>query len=417
MAKSSGAGLFSRIYGRAAGRATPEAAQAEPTDDRKDLKAAAQLAVQVEFTTIPAYLTALYSISQPDSSAYQLLRSVVMEEMFHFNEAANLLVGIGGLPQCKGPFAPRYPGYLPHANPSTTPYVGLYRAAPDVFENVFAAIERPAPPHAPAQGDNYDTIAQLYEALRDGLESYQGTPSLFTPNPAGRQRTEIYLGKFGGTPVAVSDMASARLAINEITEQGEGNVPADQPLVPIQPWGAYDHYGQRTDGTYGPIIGTPFEMSHFTKFRTVALDTANFPDTYPIISNARLQDFSNPVAQEKAKLFDLAYSLMLEALEMSFRALPAGTPDPFFTLVLPLMHQVMPALARTLVTTPAHPDGDSSVGPNAAPLFVYRPDGKLANLVRGLAKLQHAAGKAERDALTAALDSAQDMLAAEGSKK
>ncbi|TAN53637.1 MAG: hypothetical protein EPN21_01135, partial [Methylococcaceae bacterium] len=89
-------GLFSRIRSK--------------TDDRSALQSAAQLAIQVEFTTIPAYLTALYSISQPDSKAYQALRSVVMEEMFHVNQAANLLVSIGGLPRFTGEeVVPKYP--------------------------------------------------------------------------------------------------------------------------------------------------------------------------------------------------------------------------------------------------------------------------------------------------------------------
>ncbi|MEN9867931.1 MAG: hypothetical protein RL748_3521, partial [Pseudomonadota bacterium] len=226
-------------------------------DDRLQLQQAAQLAIQVEFTTIPTYLTALYSISEVDSKAYQALRSVVMEEMFHLNQAANTLVALGGLPKLTGDVVPTYPCYLPHANTSTTPYIGLYRASPDVFENVFVAIEEPAPAHAPAQGDNYSTIAQLYEALVQGMESYSGSTPLFEANPAGRQRTDIYLGKFGGKPIEVTCLTSARAGINEIVKQGEGSAPEGQSLVPVQAFGAYNHYGERSDGTYGPIIGTP----------------------------------------------------------------------------------------------------------------------------------------------------------------
>lgn len=365
-------GLFSRIRSK--------------TDDRSALQSAAQLAIQVEFTTIPAYLTALYSISQPDSKAYQALRSVVMEEMFHVNQAANLLVSIGGLPRFTGEeVVPKYPTYLPHANQSTTPYIGLYRASTDVFENVFAAIERPAPAHAPAEGDNYNTIAQLYDALLEGMENYNGTPPLFTPDPAGRQRTDIYLGKFGGKPVDVTNLKKAKLAVREIVQQGEGSVPEGQSLIPIEPWGTYNHYGNRTDGTYGPILGTPYEMSHFIKFRQVALDTADFPATYPIVSNARLEDFHNPRAIHLAELFDGAYSIMLDALQQSFcQPCNSAAPDPFFALALPLMHQTMPNLARSLMNTPTRKDGDKSVGPNAAPLFRYLPKSSLAKLGQGI---------------------------------
>lgn len=328
-------GLFDRLRQAAVGR--------------KDLQQAAQLAVQVEFTTIPAYLSGLYSITDAASDAYQALRSVVMEEMFHVNQAANILVGLGGTPRFTGDYTPTYPNYLPHANPRTTPMVGLFRASPAVFEDVFAAIETPAPAGAPPQGDNYDTIAQLYEALAAAVDAYPGNP--FAPGPSeGRQRTDIYLGKFGGTVLRVTDKQCFHAAVNQIVKQGEGTVPATAPLVPIERYGTYNHYGQRTDGTYGPILGTPCEMSHFTKFRRVALDTANFPATLPIISNPAIDQFTNATARAKAELFDRHYSVLLRALERCFQA---ELPDPYFGVVLNLMHRVLPRLARALMTTAA----------------------------------------------------------------
>lgn len=354
---------------------------------RLPLQQALQLAVQIEFTTIPAYLTALYSIKQPDSSAYQLLRSVVMEEMFHVNQAANLLVAIGGLPKFTGDAVPRYPNYLPHANPETTPYVGLCRATPDVFENVFAAIETPAPPHAPPQGKCYDTIAQVYDAAVAGLKAYNGPEPLFTPDPDGRQRKDIYPGKFGGKPVIVTDMESAALGVKQILQQGEGSVPEAQSYVPTERWGTYNHYGERTDGTYGPIIGTPFEMSHFKKFRTVALDKANFPPTFPIMSDPRRDDFHDELAIEAAEVFDVAYSIMLSALERSFRQPRDDAPDPFFALALPLMHQVLPSVARTLMNTATRSDGDNAVGPNAAPTYLYQSGCTVDDIPLGIDKV------------------------------
>ena len=366
-------GLFSRVLGG--------------NNDREALQQAAQLALQVEFTTIPAYLSALYSIAQPASNAYQLLRSVVVEEMFHLNQAANLLIGIGGLPKLTGDAAPSYPTYLPKANTATTPFIGLVQASTDVFANVFAAIEAPAPPLAPPQGDKYDTIAQLYEALRRGLHSYTGS-DLFQPNPDGRQRIDIYLGKFGGKPVNVTDMASADLAIQQIVQQGEGHAPFGKPLEPKEKWGTYNYYGMRTDGTYGPIIGEPLESTHFVKFRTIALDTANFPKTRAIVSNPRLDDFSNKEARQKAQSFNTAYSILLKALEATFHTRPDpmfGATDPYFGVALPLMHDVMPSLALSLMSTPALENGDPDTGPYAAPTFTYRADADLKELGKGIA--------------------------------
>jgi len=367
-------------------------------DDRTVLQDAAQLAIQVEFTTIPAYLTALYSISEPDSAAYQALRSVVVEEMFHVNQAANLLVAIGGLPRFTPPFAPSYPCFLPHANRETTPLIGLYRASLEVFADVFEAIETPAPSDAPPQGDHYNTIAQLYGALRQGLVRYHGQPPLFTPNPEGRQRTDIYLGKFGGKPEPIATLDNAEGAIRQIVQQGEGHVPIGKPLVPFERFGAYNQYGERTDGTHGPIIGTPYELSHFRKFRGVRLDSGRFPATYPIVSNARHEDFTNPVAIAKAKQFDTAYSLVLKALEATFRGPPgAAAPDPYFATALPLMHQVLPNLARALMTTPTRADGDPKAGPNAAPTFTYDPAASVASLGEGIVGVMDLVAKTAPD--------------------
>ncbi|MFZ2725969.1 MAG: ferritin-like domain-containing protein [Methylococcaceae bacterium] len=358
-------------------------------DDRAALQEAAQLAIQVEFTTIPAYLTALYSISQSDSNAYQLLRSVVIEEMFHVNQAANLLVAIGGKPRFTEDYTPTYPCYLPQANTNTTPYIGLYRASVDVFANVFTAIETPAPSDAPPEGDNYNTIAQLYGALQSGLQSYNGSQVLFESDHCARQRKDIYLGKFGGKPVEVTNMETANLAITEIVQQGEGSVPSGKPLNPTEKWGAYNHYGLRTDLTYGPIIGKPNEMSHFMKFRAITQSNDAFPSTYPIISNPKREYFTNPMAVELAKCFDYAYSIMLQALERTFvkpKCLHGrwAEVDPYFTVALPLMHYVLPNLARTLMTTPAYTDGDSAVGPNAAPTFLYEADANIDSLRKSL---------------------------------
>ncbi|CAN7161207.1 ferritin-like protein [Trinickia sp. LjRoot230] len=381
---------------------------------RKRLQQAAQLAIEVEFTTIPPYLSALYSIVDVGSKAYQLLRSVVMEEMFHVNQAANLLVGIGGQPRFTGVAAPTYPCYLPHANPNRTPYIGLCPASPAVFENTFAAIEAPAPPHAAAQGDQYDTVAQLYEFLRDGIVAYRRAtfaPPLFQSNPNARQRTDIYLGKFGGKSMVVHDVASALDGIEQIVQQGEGSAPAAAALVATSAFGTYNYFGDRVDGTYGPIIGTPYEMSHFRKFRMAALDVANFPATYPIASNPKRSDFSNEVALRLVETFDVAYSMMLDALESSFAAAApsaSGAPDPFFARALPLMHHVMPTLARGLACTPMLADGDSTVGPNAAPTYLYQPGCDVLTFERQHAKAREAAStirnRTARDELMTMLD-------------
>ena len=353
---------YPRLFARLGQRLEMPAFEARSGDDREALQQAAQLALQVEFSTIPVYLTGLYSIQDPSSEAFQALRAVVMEEMFHVNVAANLVVALGALPRFTGDAAPKYPGHLPHANPNTTPLLGLYPASVDVFGKVYAAIENPAPADAPPQADQYDSIAQLYKALSDAIQAYPGDP-FADPDPNGRQRTDIYLGKFGGDVQVIRCKKTAQHAIDQIVRQGEGAVPPYAPLVPVEPFGSYNHYGARTDGTYGPILGTPLELSHWARFQRIALSTDPFPPTAPIISNAHAATLTNPEARHLAHLFNHAYNAMLHGFERSFQQ--GG--DPYFGQVLHLMHKVLPDLSRTLMKTPAYKGGDADVGPYAAP--------------------------------------------------
>ena len=352
----------------------------QPLDTLEKLRAAAQLAIQVEWTTIPAYLTALYSIKDTASDAYQALRSVAVEEMFHVNQAANLLVAIGGKPQFintadEKPVVPRYPTNLPSANQDTTPYVGLYRASKAVFRTVFMGIETPAPYQAPAEGENYSTIAQLYKAVEDALAqavATYGEAAVFQEAEGYRQRTDIYVGKFGGHAIEITNLKSAQAAIKQVVQQGEGAVTESETLNPLQRWGEKNYYGMRADQTYGPIMGTPWELSHYFKFLKVA-EADGFPDTYPIVSNPKAESFLNPRARRKNRVFNAIYTVMLKCLQESFRDGEHGR-DIYFQLVLPLMHSAMPKLAQSLMNTPIDPKGAAEVGPNAAPTFEYLTD-------------------------------------------
>jgi Ferritin-like len=353
--------------------------------DLDSLRATAQLAIEVEFTTVPPYLSALYSLTDASSDAYQALRSVVIEEMFHMNQAANLAIGLGGAPRFTGPAVPTYPTYLPSARKTATPYIGLFRATPAVFEFVFMAIETPAPYTAPSEGRNYQTIAQLYRALQDGIEfcvKKYGASEVFKPLPGARQRSDIYIGKFGGRAVEVRDLDSAKFAILQIVQQGEGAVDPTRTLVPEQPFGAYQHYGMRLDGTYGPILGTPFELSHYFKFKNI-VEKGIIGDTHPTASNPRMADFTNPKARELARLFNAYYSVTLRSLEKAFEV-TRDNHDLYFEVTLPLMHAHLPRIARSLMTTPLTTDGDPVVGPNAAPTFEFDANARMQDLIEAM---------------------------------
>lgn len=69
-----------------------------------DLRRHLQWAIEVEHSTLPPYLTALYSLDpERNADAVQLISGVFVEEMIHLALAANLLNAVGGRPVLDAP--------------------------------------------------------------------------------------------------------------------------------------------------------------------------------------------------------------------------------------------------------------------------------------------------------------------------
>ena len=76
-----------------------------------------QETIEVEHSTIPLYLTSLFSIVNSSNFAGATLHSVVIEEMLHMTTACNMLNAMGGAPAIDSPvFIPVYPLRLPMIN-------------------------------------------------------------------------------------------------------------------------------------------------------------------------------------------------------------------------------------------------------------------------------------------------------------
>lgn len=188
--------------------------------DLPDLQRHLQTALELEHSTIPPYLCALYSIKEGyNVEAAQIIKSVVLEEMLHMILAANVLNAIGGKPCINhAEFIPVYPTYLPHSDNAFI--VGLERFSKRAIET-FLLIERPANPQAPPEANNYHTIAQFYEAIELGLKELSASESIFKGNISRQITPEYYYGG-GGEAIPVTDLDSALQALYEITGQGEG---------------------------------------------------------------------------------------------------------------------------------------------------------------------------------------------------
>src|SRR3954454_16221904 len=85
---------------------------AEPQWTLEQLQGHLQAAVDLEFWTIPYYMAAAYSIKDQGETAFQLILSVVNQEMLHVQLAANIANAYGLKPIFK---CPVYKGaHIPH---------------------------------------------------------------------------------------------------------------------------------------------------------------------------------------------------------------------------------------------------------------------------------------------------------------
>src|SRR5689334_16800699 len=82
----------------------------------EQLKDHLQSAIMLEHSTIPPYLTAVFSLQDgtTNQAVGELIFNIAYQEMLHMTLAANLLNAIGGTPAVNTPdFIPSYPTYLP----------------------------------------------------------------------------------------------------------------------------------------------------------------------------------------------------------------------------------------------------------------------------------------------------------------
>lgn len=236
-----------------------------PIDTVEDLRNHLLLALEVELSTIPPYLYAMYSIEDQSSEPALLIRSVVVEEMLHAALVSNILLAVGGEPTFRSPeIMPRYPGPLRHHTPPLT--LHLEPCSVDYLRNTMMVIERPEAPGAPPEGDEYETLGQFYLALEIALRRLEAESDLFAEPQIDRQMADPTMYgpvKFdasdSGGLIGVTDLESAIAAIEIVVHQGEGLSdvrwadPAHQELT------HYHKFKQIADGIsrLGPVREAP----------------------------------------------------------------------------------------------------------------------------------------------------------------
>ncbi len=233
-----------------------------------ELQASLLTAIQLEFSTIPPYLCAQWSVNDsgaPGSVSYSI-GNVAIQEMGHFGQVCNLYTATGA--SLKGEIAtPDLVPVYPTVGLPGGVHPGLVVAlAPlgDQALRTFMAIEYPekgpvvppppdAPPPPPPPAE--PTIGQFYDAISTGFETVFPTGSL-PQYPAPNQVSYVDLLS------AVNTVADAVNAISEITAQGEGTSASPDE-------GTFDpdtlaHYYTFAEIYYGRTIvevGSGFEYS------------------------------------------------------------------------------------------------------------------------------------------------------------
>jgi hypothetical protein len=318
-----------------------------------------QWAIEVEHSTIPPYLCALYSIQEGTNSfAYNTIRSVVLEEMLHMVQACNILTAIGGTPVLNDPlFIPAYPAPLPKSNPRFN--VGIEKFKPHSIET-FLKIEKPSVPNAKPQGENYDTIGQFYEAVKLGLQFVDDKEGgIFKSENNYKQITpEQYYGS-GGQIYPVYSLKNALDAINEIVGQGEGlNHTIEDP----------DHV----------LFGEDIDYAHYFKFNEIYMERrylkGQSPETDPQGSKVDIDWNSVHDMQDNPKMayyaedtpiykkmlaFNVTYMKILDGIEKACN----GKPE-MLMIAIHLMYDLK-YKAIELMTTP------NSKGQMVGPSFEY----------------------------------------------
>ncbi|HXJ24143.1 MAG TPA: ferritin-like domain-containing protein, partial [Streptosporangiaceae bacterium] len=292
---------------------------------------------------------------------------VATQEMLHLALVHNLLTAIGGPPHLVRPNLPAPAGHYP---------AGVQLALIPFGEQAlrhFMFLERPEGMDladadglaamgaaAPAlnerdivpRGQDFATVGHLYRSIEAGFEhlaAKNGEDWLFTGPP----RAQATAASFGWPElVTVTDVASAKAAIEEILEQGEG---------PRGHW-RNAHFGQF--------------VSILDEYQRLRAANPEFDPVRPVLAaNVRPHEYrddvpliTDPLTAQVTDLFNVGYEVLLQILERFF----AHTDETDAQLAvladatIALMQQVIRPLGDLIPTLPAGPEHP---GRTAGPSF------------------------------------------------
>ncbi|CAD5113095.1 unnamed protein product [Dimorphilus gyrociliatus] len=378
-----------------------------------DIKRSIQTAIRFELSTIPLYMTALLSIRPGyNKAAKKTLKHIMIQEMAHTTLAANILNGIGGKPIFNEASAvPVFPSPLPN-NPDIVMVLGPLSKSR--IEHTFMEIEKPAATvetrclkyllkesiHADVLTykcpitTNPNTISQLYNNILHGIiqlekEAELENTTIFTGLKSRQVKDDDWYSDVDGKPFAVTNLRTAKRAVAQIVEEGEGSDVCN-PLTTSKHLSHYYLFSQMakerdliihsnetciSEGKNRDLYMMETEYCH----NGTNLQTCNITYSYngpnrplaadgiwPMIEDPQIWKYK---INSKAHRYSLQFDSMYTKLLKCFHELFNGHTNKM-RFCMSMMYSLL-VQGEKLVRTPIEEGIDPMIGPNAGPTFTF----------------------------------------------
>ena len=339
-----------------------------PICNLSNLQVQLQQAVKLEFYTIPLYLTALYSIKEGyNTEAYQAIRAVVIQEMLHMVQVANILIAVGGNVTIDDPtFAPSYPATGLPCNVLHNLAIHLRNYNLIQVHNSFMGIELPTPHKNSSNGDSIQhlfTVGMFYKDIESCIKNLSENTTIFKEPKVEDQVKWPWKGieHKVGTVHIINDTSSAISGIDEIIEQGEGATSLDPKQIDT---GMYAHFYQFEELVCQKRLKLDNDSYAF-KGPPIIYDELG---VYPMIDNPKNDTFQpGSRCYTQARAFHRVYRNLLRVLQKAFN----GEPEEI-TKAVELMESLQ-VHAKRCISTPYSTSHDAS-DINCGPVWDYEWD-------------------------------------------
>jgi Ferritin-like len=303
---------------------------APPKRDLDWIKSSLQTAIMLEHATMPPYIAATYSLQVQNFTAYNLIRSIAMEEMVHMAAACNILAAIGGTPQIKN-LNPVYPSYGLPGGAEPDLFVCLATLSVDQLKN-FMRLEAPKTLIDPKfVGEDIPSISTFYAAVRQAIKD--NSDEVCAAVKAGGKANQVG-DNIGFSTIVYSDKCLDDIlrAIDSIMTQGEGLIDCalyadgNSELEESH----YVRFAQiRFGGQLSVVPGQPQPT-----FNTIEKFFNGHPIPFPVVTNTLAvpadgyekllaEDPDRAAVEKDLRAFDQAYSDVMAGLDTCWNGDPA----------------------------------------------------------------------------------------------